>query len=499
MSDRNVGVIAAICWGAFLSGNVRAQPITNLVPADSLVVYLARPHGWSSSQGPPSSQPSSGPSSGSPVATILRLLDATGLMSDEGQVFADIVSTLSLMGRYEHALVLLDVSSKVVRRPPAGGEVSPAQVSLRLKSLQAAIVFRTRGDHRAVLDVLRRIIGRYTNEDLARLGTVTLDGATCQRLTDDRLPGWAVWEWGRIGECFVVSFGTGAFEKMVAAHAGRSPCLAADEWYRAATIRTRGDRAFAQWFVALARLEQRLANVAKGRHLRVIRALDADNMTHDLWTFGLEGRALTWYRCYRRNGEEVFRRYSDPATSPPGQRRLVPEGARHFAIIQVPTRWLVDNLPRAWMAAQSEGHVQTWQRVWRRLESETGIDIDGNLIQHLGKNVVVFDYPPHPLKIPFALTIAFEIDDRQAVQVAVDALLSAWGRYLDERAKRKGTRLVRVKVRHDEDGIWSLEAGIPGPALKVTDRYVVVSWAPQALRDALKHIEGKGADGPVMP
>ncbi|MEE8386638.1 MAG: hypothetical protein V3S01_12060, partial [Dehalococcoidia bacterium] len=244
------------------------------------------------------------------------------------------------------------------------------------------------------------------------------------------------------------------------------------------------------WFIGLARLEERLARVARGRHTRVIEALEADNMTHDLWTIGMQGRALSWYRCYRRNGEEVMRRYSDPAAYRPHHRQLVPDEARHYAIIEVPTHWLVDNLPRAWMAAQSEGHVQTWTRVWQRLEQETGIDINGILMSHLGKNVVIFDYPPHPLKIPFALTVAIEIDDRAAVQAAVDAMLSTWGRYLDERAKRKGTKLVRVKVRHAEDGVWYLQAGILGPALKVTDQYLVISWNPQALRDALGTIEG---------
>jgi hypothetical protein len=117
------------------------------------------------------------------------------------------------------------------------------------------------------------------------------------------------------------------------------------------------------------------------------------------------------------------------------------------------------------------------------------MDIDGKLISHLGEYVVIYDYPPHPLRIPFAWTIAFEIDDRESVQLALNAILSAWSRYLDERAKRDESGLVRVKVRHDRDGVWYLQAGILGPALKVVDGYVVVSWSPQALRDALKYIE----------
>jgi hypothetical protein len=103
---------------------------------------------------------------------------------------------------------------------------------------------------------------------------------------------------------------------------------------------------------------------------------------------------------------------------------------------------------------------------------------------------VLFDYPPHPLEIPFALTVAIEIDDPKAVRTAIDALLESWGRYLDERAERNKTTLVRLKVKRAEDGVWFLQAGILGPALKVTERYVVLSWSPEALRAALLRMPG---------
>lgn len=479
------------------SGSVDGRPIAEMVPADSLVVYMARPYGWFRQTSQPGTAASQAGGGASAIAAIVTLLDASGLIPDEGQVFADIATALPLLGRFEHALVMLDVSSKVLRRPSEPSSSRPPGYSLRLRRLQTAVVLRTDGEHRAVLDQLQRIIGRYTHEDTAELSVATAEGHRYQRLADTRLPGWAIWEWGRLGDFFVVSFGEGAFEKVAQVYAGKVPSLSDDPWFQSATVKARGDRALAQWFIALSRLEERLAHVVKGRHTRVISALEADKMTHDLWTIGLEGRALTWYRCYRRDGKEITHRYSDPAAYLPEHSRLIPEAARHFAVIRVPTRWLVDNLPRAWMAAQSERHIQTWSRVWQRLEEETGLDIDGDLIKHLGENVVIFDYPPHPLRIPFALTIAIEIDDRTAVRAAIDALLGAWGRYLDARAKRKGTTLVRVKVHHTRDGLWYLQAGILGPALKVTDRYVVISWSPQALRDALAYIELPSADGPA--
>ena len=467
-----------------------ARPLMDLVPADSLIVYSAKPY----ERLLPTSRPDGQPTFS--IASIAAALNSAGLIPNEGQVFADIAGALPLFGQFEHAIVLLDVASRVVERKEATTS-GPAELgpSLRLKRLQTAIIFRTGEQSAAVLQQLDRIIGRYTNQDMAELSTQKDGDVSFQRLVDERLPGWAIWEWGRLDEFYVVSFGEGAFMKVAQTHAGRTRRLADDAWFRSALAKTHGDRALVQGFFALSRLREGLGDAAQGRVARVADALHASDMTHDLWTIGQEGRALTWYRCYHRGGEDFVRTYSEPASYPPHHRRIVPDAARHIAIINAPTRWLVDNLPRAWIASQSEGNLRKWKRAWRTLEQETGIDIGGNLIEHLGQTIVIFDYPPHPLDIPFALTIAIEIKNQRAVRMATDALLGAWGQYLDDRAERNQTVLVRVNVKRDDDGVWYLQAGILGPALKVTDRYVVISWSPQALRDALKYIEARADKG----
>ncbi len=472
--------------------DVANRPIHDLIPADPLVVYVAKPYGR---QATPHAGDQS-PSAASSIATILAFLSAAGLVPDEGQVYVDIAAALPLLGRFEHALVLLDISSRLVETPAGAAEPGP-QLSLRLQNLQTAVIFRTDGQHRVVLEQLNRIIGRYTNQDVAELTTSKLDGIEYQRLADTRLPGWAVWEWGRLDDFIVLSFGEGAFARIVDCYQRKAPALSSDVWLRAARKDAKSDNAIAQWFIALERIEKRIGEVAHGRYQRVVEALGADGMDADLWTVGLDGEALSWSRRYRRNGQDVDRHYSDPANYSPAHRRVIPDEAHHYAVITVPTRWLVDNLPRAWLAGQSDRNIEKWRRVWRGLERETGIDLSDNLLINLGDHVVIFDYPAHPLGIPVALTVAIEIRDHRAVKVAVESLLSAWGQYLDDRAERKGTTLVRVKVQKTSDEIWFLQAGIMGPALKVTDRYVVLSWSPQALRDALRHIEAPAA-GPEI-
>lgn len=460
------------------------RPITDVVPEDNLIVYMARPY---AAQGDATTtQPAPGVS----IATILSILNTSGLIPDEGQVYADIATALPLLGRYEHALILLDISSKVIRRPGRTPEEGP-RVSLRLKHMQAAVAFRTEGDDKAVLQQLNRVVGRYTHNEIASLTTERSCGFEYQRLVDDRMPGWAIWEWGRLGDFYVVCFGTGSFEKLAKAYSNEADSLSDDAWFRKAHKETKGDVALAKWCIAFERIESRLNEVAKGRHEKVIAALSADHLSHDFWTVGLDGRALSCYRCYRRNDKDVLHKYSDPASFPAQQSAIVPAGARHYAVINVPSGWLVDNVPRAWLAAQSQRHIDEWTKIWESLEQEVGIDLSSNLINNVGDHIVIFDYPPHPLEIPLAYTMAIEVKDERAVKMAIDSILSAWGQYLDDRAKRSGSTLLRVRVIHANDDVWYLQAGVLGPALKVTKGYVVLSWSPQALRDALAAMEKK--------
>ena len=39
-----------------------------------------------------------------------------------------------------------------------------------------------------------------------------------------------------------------------------------------------------------------------------------------------------------------------------------------------------------------------------------------------------------------------------------------------------------VQMKQDPDGIWFIHLGIQGPALMVTDRWLIISFSPQAVR-----------------
>lgn len=470
-----------------LAADPEPKPITGLIPADSLVIYTAKPYSFLT--GETTSKPADGSPTPVSLPAIVGFLNAAGLIPGEGQVYADLVSALPLLGRYEHGLALMDISAKLVMPEGEDAQLPNPKKILRLDRLQAAVIFRTGKDCTAVTEQLYRVISRYTNRDVASLSAEKIGDLEYQRLVDDRLKAWAVWEWGKIDDCFVLTFGEGAYKRIVDVRNGKAHAVLDNAWYKSAALQTHVRGSFAHWMADFSLLRERLGEVAEGRVAKVTAALQADDIRQDLWTVGIEGRALTWRRCYRRGNEDITRLYSDPSLYSKEHLRIIPDDARHIAVIKVPTRWLVDNLPRAWIAAQSESNYRKWKIAWQRLEEEKGIDIGGSLIDHLGETVILFDYPEHPLRIPFALTVAIEIDNSRAVNSAINTLLSAWGQYLDDRAERNKTVIFRVNVKHDDDGVWYLQAAIFGPALKVTDRYLVISWSPQALRDALRYIE----------
>ncbi|MCB9852969.1 MAG: hypothetical protein H6819_07725 [Phycisphaerales bacterium] len=455
------------------------RPVSDIVPQEALIAYMAVPYGRlddpEASTQPTDAQPVSN------IATILGFLNASGLIPDEGQIYADIASALPLLGRYEHAIVLLDASSKLVQRTDGSDEKGP----LRLKHLEAFIALRTGGNNVGILEHLNRIVGRYTNTAVAHLESQTASDFSYQRLVDSRLPDWAVWEWGEIGDDYVVCFGRGTFEKVAATHVGAAPSLSKDPWYARARANLVTERTLAHWFIGFDRLAKRLGEISQPRVDRVLARLEASDITRDMWVVGLHDRALSWSRVYQRNGDNVVRRYSDPAAYTAEMLGVIPDQARHYTILNVPSSWLVDNIPQAWIASGSEKSIRQWESIWNGLEAETGIDLSGYLSNNLGDHVILFDYPVHPLDIPFAMTIAIEIKNPRAVRPAIDAVMSAWGQYLEAIANKSTSRLSKVNVLRATDGIWYLQMGIFGPALKVTDRYVVVSWSPEALRQAL--------------
>jgi len=475
-----------------------ASGLLGAIPSDAMAVYIGRPV-------------QEGRRSGSAMDWLLtaaQLAAQMGTLPQQGRLLADIGGALPLFGTYPHAIVLLDISAKALR---------PG--SYRLNSLQVAMLFETGGRNEPVAGQIQRMLSGYTNSEFARLTRVCRGQDTYYRLADSRLPPWAVWQWGRLDDLFVIGLGAGAFERIRSAHrrmvrpdASRPAatsssrpvasqpaacCLADDPWFRKAHRWCQGNTAVIEWTIDFRRIQQRLAEVMRGRPEQVIHAINAQDVHRGLWTVATRGRAIASYSMLRVGQRDVFVPVSDPASFDPAHLAAVPAQAGHYAILQIPVADWIRNIRNGYLASQRPEKRELLRRRWARLERELGIDTDLQLLGHLGEHVVVHTYPPHPLGVPVLCTVLFEIkDEPAAVRATLAALLSACRQYLADLAASRPDAVLVPRLVRREDGIWFVQAGVfIGPALAVTDRWIVLSFSPTAVRANLDHLARVGASG----
>jgi len=460
--------------------------IQAFVPADCLAVLLGRPLPSLERRAIPQSQ--STPTLPGEVTTqpsfeqVLGLLEITGLLRGGGQVFADIVAGLPLLATHEFAIILLDARTTVA--PDAQG--STTRPSVRLGSLQAAVVLRTGGRDDDAMDWLNRVIGRYTNSDEASLSEFKTGAATGQRLVDRRTPEWAVLEWAQVEQAFVMGLGYGTVERIAAARRRHAPRLADDRWYVAARARCAPATAWVEFFVNFERSRERLGPAAAERIDGWQRSLHSSRTNRELWVFGADDREWSCRRLAQAENGDRLRIYAGRPGDAERYASILPAGARRFAVLRVPVADLVRDLPAGLLAIQSGRTSAAMEKWWRAWEHDKAIDIDGALLANIEDELLVMDFPPHPLGVPLALTVAAPIRHSSDVRAAVAAALEAWEQRL---ARDDRSPLLRMSIQRTSDDIWFLRAGIAGPAMKVSDRFIVMSWSPQALREVLPLFE----------
>lgn len=417
-------------------------------------------------------------------SSLFSVLGASGVVDGEAQIFADVASIFPLLGRHRCAAVLMDLRARALAPTTSRPR---GMSSIRLDRMSAALVVEAPADSESVVSILNRIVGRHTNTRLARLEDRALGDDHYQRLIDKRLPAWAAWEWGRLGPFYVIALGRGAYESVARAYRGSHTALAADAWFQAAHRSIGGDGALVEWHVSFARIRSSLAEISETRTHRVFDALGAAGIERDVWAIGRAGREITCRRFLRIDGADQARLFAGDPARTRAHAAVIPPRAAHFAVLNIPSRWLVETLPEAILAAQTPRRAAAMQRFWARAEERLGVDVDQKLLKNLRDDLIVCDFPPHPISFPFALTVAISIDNAHDVTLALDTLLRVLAEHLDEGAD---DRLFPVALKQADDGIWYIQAGLLGPALAVTPRYIVVSWSPHALREALPFFRG---------
>ncbi len=490
-----VVLIQSMMMAAMLAIGAPDSPgLAARVPADAMAVYFGQPMPQSETSGSRSAakngDPAGAAAQSDQLAIMLMTLKSAGMVPEAGRMWVDLVTSLPVLSRHPHAAVLLDVTAR---------EMAPEVY--RLNDLQAALVIDSGGLTHDIDGRIRDLLRTYSNADDGRIEKIERDGRVHHRLVDQRLPGWTAIEWGELDGCVLVTVGQGAYARMVRAIAGDGETLDATGWFRDAARRLRLPVCTLGIYVDLARLEKRLGEFVDERAANVREAMQLDDVERFLWVFGVEDRALrsdVWIRG--ENGRDRFVRLTGPGVAHPSVEAAIPEDSPGYAVFRMPLMRSVERWRHALLQSKSSYGRQMMVRAWEKLEARYGFNANEGIVAHLGEHLVIQPYPRHPLGLPL-LSLWIEIDPAHREQVArtLDGIMSAWRDHVNPAHKQTPSRFtLQPRIDRTQDGLWYLQLGLVGPAIGLSERWMVVSYSPQAVRVNLEHLQSEHARRPDL-
>lgn len=474
--------LAALPLLAAAAQTIARDPL-ELIPAESLLCWSGRP-------APDAARAESRPS------TLQTLLELGGRVAgqsldNETQLNIRIAEMFGLMIRYRHAVALIDARAKALEYAPE---------AQRVDQLRFVAVVENREEVEPFLRIIQKAVDEQTDRGAATLTSRKAGRWTYQELRDQRLPEWATIAWGRMEGNFVLTVGADVWPQIATVAQGEAPSLAQDRWYAAARQDVSGTRAgepppLIEIFVAAEAIQKRLDPFVEGKASAFFKAWDAGGLQHAHWVIGYVGRALYCRAHFGTAGKTAQRVYADANARDARLLGTIPPEAR-YAIWELPVGRFLPRLCRGWLAVQGEKPRANIERIWGEIQAEQGFDVERDFLAHLGGHVVLHNDPPHPLRLPFAVTILIEIRDEPAtVRRTLDTMCAGWRAALTK-VGADGKSGAPCTLEHDDDGVWYVRfdvAGsgalsLAGPAWVMTDRFIIVSWSPMALREYLDEV-----------
>lgn len=456
-----------------LSGSrVLAREPIEVVPADALLCWYGRPH----------IDISPDPNADSDWNALLDLgVRLAGAPLDaQARVVLRSMEMLNAWIRYPHALALIDTAAKsTVTNPEAK----------RVDRMRFVLVARTDGKNERFLRIIQKAVNEQTDAGQANIKRCAAGDWRYDELRDKRLPEWCVISWGQIDDLFVFTVGEDVWPLIAAIAGGERASLATDPWNAAARSK-HGASAMIEIFVAMNEIRGRLDPFLSNRATEFFKAWRAENIDQAHWALGFKGRALYCDTHFRTGDETTARLFADPDESDPRLLATIPEDAR-YAIYRVRMGDVFPRLVQSVIATRDPDEQQRIARTWAQIEKEHGIHAQRDLLDQLGESIVLHNDPPHPLRLPMAMTSLTEITgDARRVRDTIDRACGKLKDAIDEAAAEG--KNPPISFQHGSDGVWSLNFGpLAGPAWIVTDRFVITSWSPFALRAYLQKIGDK--------
>jgi hypothetical protein len=433
------------------------------IPAGALVVYQARP---------------SADRRGSALLRNIRLL---ALAPSEGRIFLDVVASLPAIAKFPHALILNAIEVQEGQR----------EDSFKLKSMELVLLVRTRDDVHEIKSEINAVLKRHTSEQTAKLETRELAGSPIKVLRDRRLPQWGETEFGRFGDTYAIGFGTHSLDRIYGPTKDDPGRISDHEWFSRAGELTHSGDADYDVYVNLDALKTQLSQVVVGRPQQVVDALGLSDVTRLRWTMGYEGRFRRTMLLLGREDEDQNILLSDPENIPDYALEAIHPKAKSASVASLDVKDLASKISAGVLASLRPDKAARLQSRWSELIRENGLDLELELLDHLGPRLIVHDYPPHPSGLPIMKTMLIEHDGSPEVASGIDRLLSLWAKLLEPEDTKDSKHALQWRlIRNPESGVWTINSGpvLAWHALTITDRFVVISWSSDALAQVVSSL-----------
>lgn len=401
------------------------------------------------------------------ASSFIDNLDRMGLLvkvDSSVRYWIDSLTALNDIKDHPHAVVLYSIDA--TPRDDGGHE---------LAKMQAAIIVRTDGDNDRLKYRIQHLLNHYTNNEESKLVSIEVDGQTAYMLKNKQLPKWAIVNWGAIGPYYIISIGKGVYRRTLDAIKQPARSLMADPWFGRAFSATQGSDALVGWFMRFDTLQLNADPVLLKKIQKTQESLSIPNVQRGLWMLRMDLRAVQITGYLREQDKDRLKKYTNSDLIQSFKQQLIPHQAKHYAIIDGNPHGLLVGLDQAFQASRSPSAQKRHNEFWKTVEDGAGLSLEKDLYAHLDRPIIIHDWPKHAFSLPLAWTILIKIkDDPATLRKRVDQLFE----YISREMLHEGL----VKLRRDDDGVWYIYAGIMGPAIKVTEQWVVISFSPVAVR-----------------
>ncbi len=443
--------------------SARAVPpsIIRAIDRDAVVVYFG--HARNSVE----AKEGEGVDSLMMASAFIDNLDRMGLLAkvdSSVRYWIDSLTALNDIKENPHAIVLYNIDA--TPRDDGGHQ---------LAKMQAAIIIHTDGHNKRIEKRIQHLLNHYTNNEEASLVSVKIDGETAYMLKNKQLPKWAIINWGAIGPYYVISIGKGVYRRTLDAIKQPARSLMADPWFGRAYSSTQGSDALVGWFMRFDMLQLNADPLLLKKIQRTMESLSVQTVQRGLWMVRKDLRAIHITGYINEQGKDHLQKYTNSDLIQSFKQQLIPHEATHYAVIDGNPHGLLVGLDQAFQASRSPSAQASHNEFWKKVEEGANLSLEKDLYAHLDRPIIIHDWPKHAFHLPLAWTILIKIkDDPDALRTRVDHLFD----YISKEMLQDGL----IKLRRDDDGLWYIYAGIMGPAIKVTDEWVVISFSPVAVR-----------------